>query len=87
MTPTSQLAIKCARTMASLVYPHLFDGLAALGTAGGRAAAAALDGSGDRKKGQSRENEGASEDHCDVGDECEGECECGCVVGRAECST
>ncbi len=55
--------------------PHSAGGVAAQGGAGRRrAVVAALDGSGDRKKGQSRENECASEDHCDVGDEWEGEC-------------
>ncbi len=59
---------------------HRADGAAARGAAG-RRAAAALDRSGDRKKGQSRENESAREDHCDLGDECEGECECSCFAG------
>lgn len=64
---------------ANVQHPHLASGLAAL-SAAGRAAAAALDDGGDRKKGQSEEREGVCEDHC-VRDGCEGEGECNCFAG------
>ncbi len=57
---------------------YFAEGAAARGSAGGFATAA-LDRSGDRKKGQSRENESAGEDHGDMGDEWKGECECSCL--------